>query len=58
MNEEVAFPTPKRPFYFSKTRIKEKWAQLDIDLEKEPANENQNALDELYQDDLFGLGNE
>ena len=52
----------KRPVAFkSKKQIREEWAKLDLpDLDeesKEPTEEH-SALDEIYQDDIHGLGNE
>ncbi len=52
-------PSEKPAIYKSKKQIKEAWAKLDIedpDL-KIPAPE-QAALNEIYEDDLSGLGNE
>ena len=61
MNEQDALPPEKRPVAFkSKKQIKEEWAKLDLpDLEdqQEPTEEH-SALDEIYQDDIHGLGNE
>ncbi len=60
-NMESTRPPPKRPVVFkSKKQIKEEWAKLDLpDLENNEApTEEHSALDELYQDDIHGLGNE
>jgi len=58
---EFESPPPRRPVVFkSKKQIREEWAKLDLsdlDEKKEPSEEH-SALDELYQDDLHGLGNE
>ncbi|NIY14965.1 MAG: hypothetical protein GWM98_08710 [Nitrospinaceae bacterium] len=54
-------PPSQRPVAFkSKKRIKEEWAKLDLsDLEDaKPPTEEHEALHDLYQDDLHGLGNE
>ena len=61
MNEKETPPPPKRPgVYKSKTQIKEEWAKLDLpDLDKTKIpTEEHSALDEIYQDDIHGLGNE
>jgi hypothetical protein len=54
-------PPQKRPVAFkSKKQMKEEWAKLDLpnlDKTKVPTEEH-SALDELYQDDIHGLGNE
>jgi hypothetical protein len=60
--EEQNTPHPeKRPVAFkSKKQIKEEWAKLDLpdlDDSEEPTEEH-TALDEIYQDDIHGLGNE
>ena len=59
---ELELPPPdKKPVYFkSKKQIREEWAKLDLpELEDtETPTEEHSALDELYQDDLHGLGNE
>jgi len=51
----------KRPVAFkSKKQIKEEWAKLDLpelDNPKIPSEEY-SALDEIYNDDIQGLGNE
>jgi hypothetical protein len=61
MNDQGTPPPKKRPVVFkSKKQIKEEWAKLDLpDLDdtKEPTEEHY-ALDEIYQDDIHGLGNE
>lgn len=62
MEGQKAQPPEKRPVAFkSKKQIKEEWAKLDLpDLDKdtkEPTEEH-SALDEIYQDDIHGLGNE
>ena len=44
----------------SKKQIKEEWAKLklpDLDDTEEPTEEH-STLDEIYQDDIHGLGNE
>lgn len=61
MQEECNESTPNRRtvHYLSKTQIKKEWAKLDLhDLENPPPNEETLTLNELYEDDLFGLGNE
>ncbi len=61
MNEPETPPPDKRPVLFkSKKQMKEEWAKLDLpDLENTQApTEDQTVLDEIYQDDLNGLGNE
>ena len=60
--DEQEIPLPqKRPVAFkSKKQIREEWAKLDLpDLDdtREPTEEH-SALDEIYQDDIHGLGNE
>lgn len=61
MDKQGTPPPEKHPVAFkSKKQMKEEWAKLDLsDLEntKEPTEEH-SALDELYQDDINGLGNE
>ena len=61
MREQKIPPPEKRPVTFkSKKQIREEWAKLDLpDLEnqQEPTEEH-TALDEIYQDDIYGLGNE
>ena len=45
--------------YLSKTRIKKKRETLGLDNpEHPPQSEEESTLNELYDDDLFGLGNE
>jgi len=45
--------------YLSKSRIKKKWATLGIDdLDRPPEKEEDSTLNELYDDDTNGLGNE
>ncbi len=61
MNEPETPPPDKRPVLFkSKKQMKEEWAKLDLpDLENTQApTAEQTVLDEIYQDDLNGLGNE
>jgi len=59
MNEnQPPAPSPQRSVFPSRKRIKEEWAKLDFEPEDPPDNEDQTALNEIYQDDLFGLGNE
>ncbi len=61
MNEPETPPSHKRPVVFkSKKQIKEEWAKLDLpDLEDtEKPSEEHSALNELFQDDIHGLGNE
>ncbi|CAI2719706.1 hypothetical protein [Nitrospina watsonii] len=54
-----AAPNQRTVHYLSKTQIKKEWAKLDLDdLEKPPPSEEALTLNELYEDDLFGLGNE
>ncbi len=54
-------PPQKRPVVFkSKKQIREQWAKLalpDLEDTEEPTEEH-TALDEIYQDDIHGLGNE
>ena len=61
MNEKETPPPQKRQVAFkSKKQMKEEWAKLDLpDLDdtKVPTEEY-SALDEIYQDDIQGLGNE
>ncbi len=61
MSEQGTPPPQKRPVAFkSKKQMKEEWAKLDLpDLEgtEEPTEEH-SALDEIYHDDVHGLGNE
>jgi len=52
---------PKRPVIFkSKKKIREEWAKLDLSVldESKGPTEEHSALEELYQDDVHGLGNE
>ena len=61
MNEQEIPPPQKHPVAFkSKKQIKEEWAKLDLpDLDDtEAPTEEHSALDEIYQDDIHGLGNE
>ncbi len=61
MNENETPPPQKRPVVFkSKKQIREEWAKLNLpDLDDtEGPTEEHSALDELYQDDIHGLGNE
>lgn len=61
MKENETPPPSKRPVIFkSKKQIKEEWAKLDLtDLENtEAPSEEHSALDEMYHDDIHGLGNE
>jgi len=62
MGEQDATPSPsKRPVAFkSKKQMKEEWAKLDLpDLDKTQApSEEHSALDEIYHDDVHGMGNE
>ncbi len=52
-------PSPKPALYKSKKQIKEAWAKLDLeDPDLKTPNPEQEALNEIYEDDLFGLGNE
>ena len=45
--------------YLSKTRIKKKGEKLGLDnTPRPPQSEEESTLNELYEDDLFGLGNE
>ena len=61
MNKQGTPPPQKRPVAFkSKKQIKVEWAKLDlpeIDNPKIPSEEH-SALDEIYNDDIQGLGNE
>ena len=61
MDKSDTPPPQKRPVAFkSKKQIKEEWAKLDLpDLgnPKKPSEEH-SALDEIYNDDIHGLGNE
>jgi len=52
-------PSEKPTIYKSKKQIKEAWAKLHLEDpdRKTPAPE-QEALNKIYEDDLFGLGNE
>ncbi len=61
MNENDSPRPPKSPVAFkSKKQMKKEWAKLDLpDLENnETPTEEHAALDELYQEDIHGLGNE
>ena len=60
MSETGKPPPAKKPSaYKSKKQIKEAWAKLKIeDPDLKPPNADQEALNEIYEDDLFGLGNE
>ena len=61
MDKPETPPSKKRPVVFkSKKQMKEEWAKLDLpDLDKtEVPTEEHSALDEIYQDDIHGLGNE
>ena len=61
MDEQETSPPQKRPVVFkSKKQIKEEWAKLNLpDLNKaEKPSEEHSALDEIYHDDVQGLGNE
>lgn len=60
-DQDSTRPPEKRPVIFkSKKQIKQEWAKLDLsDLENsKPPTEEHEALNEIYQDDLHGLGNE
>ena len=61
MDEQKSPHPQKRPVAFkSKKQMKEEWAKLDLpDLDKTntPTDEH-SALDEIYHDDVNGLGNE
>jgi len=61
MDKQGTPPPQKRPVVFkSKKQIKEEWAKLDLpDLgEPKTLSEEHSALDEIYNDDVQGLGNE
>jgi len=61
MKHKSTPPPEKRPVAFkSKKQIKEEWAKLDLpDLDRKKApSEEHSALDEIYHDDINGLGNE
>ena len=61
MSKQETPPPQKRPVAFkSKKQMKEEWAKLNLpDLDKtEVPTEEHSALDEIYQDDIHGLGNE
>lgn len=61
MNDKETPPPHKRPVAFkSKKQIREEWAKLDLpDLEKAKVpSEEHSALDEIFHDDIHGLGNE
>ena len=52
-------PSDKPPVYKSKKQIKEAWAKLNLeDPDRKTPDPKQEALNEIYEDDLFGLGNE
>ena len=52
-------PSPKPAAYKNKKQIKEAWAKLNIeDPDRKIPDPEQAALNEIYEDDLFGLGNE
>ena len=52
-------PAKKPVVYKSKKQIKEAWAKLDLeDPDRKTPDPKQEALNEIYEDDLFGLGNE
>ena len=52
-------PSPKPAAYKSKKQIKEALAKLNIeDPDRKIPDPEQEALNEIYEDDLFGLGNE
>ncbi len=61
MDEQESQPPLKRSVTFkSKKQMKEEWAKLNLpnlDKPKAPTEEH-SAFDELYQDDINGLGNE
>ena len=61
MDKQETRPPEKRSVAFkSKKQMKEEWAKLDLpdlDKAKEPTEEH-SALDEIYHDDIDGLGNE
>lgn len=58
---EAPRPPQKHTVVFkSKKQIREQWAKLtlpDLENTEEPTEEH-TALDEIYQDDIHGLGNE
>jgi len=61
MDKQQTPPPQKRPVVFkSKKQMKKEWAKLDLSGldDTEVPSEEHSALDELYQDDLYGLGNE
>ena len=61
MTEEKKGPPPQENSvpYHSKTRIKKKWEKLGIDeLDRPPKKEEDSSLEDLYDDDTNGLGNE
>jgi len=61
MNEKETPPPQKRSVVFkSKKQMKEEWAKLDLpELEDTTVpTEEHSALDEIYHDDINGLGNE
>ena len=52
-------PPEKPVVYKSKKQIKEAWAKLDLENpDLKTLDPEQEALNEIYEDDLFGLGNE
>ena len=52
-------PSPKPAVYKSKKQIKEAWAKLHLeDPDRKTSRPEHEALNEIYEDDLFGLGNE
>ena len=52
-------PSQKPATYKSKKQIKEAWAKLNLeDPDLKAPGPEQEALNEIYKDDLFGLGNE
>ena len=61
MSEQETPPPQKRRVAFkSKKQMKEEWGKLnlpDLDKTKVPSEEY-STLDELYHDDIDGLGNE
>jgi len=60
MNEfEKPAPAKKPVVYKSKKQIKEAWAKLHLaNPDLKVLDPDQEALKEIYDDDLFGLGNE
>ena len=56
---ETPSPLQRPATYKSKKQIKEAWAKLNIeDPDLKTPDPEQEALNEIYEDDLFGLGNE